>query len=107
MERVQKNACQIILGNRYIDYSKSLKKLNLDTLYDRREKLSLRFASNCIENPKTKQLFPLRKKKHKLKTRKSEKYKVLFAKTKRLAQSTVPYLQRLLNKENLSLKLKK
>ena len=102
IERIQKNACRIILGNRYTNYSESLKKLNLDTLHHRREKLSLKFATNCIENPKTKKLFPLRKKKHKFKTRKAEKYKVLFAKTKRLADSTVPYLQRLLNKENLN-----
>ena len=43
---------------------------------------------------KTKKLFPLKRRKF----RNEEKYKVIFAKTKRLANSTVPYLQKLLNK---------
>ena len=98
MERVQKNAFRIILGKHYQSYNQSLKILNLETLFERRKGLSLNFAiNNCIYNPKTKQLFPLNKKKHKLKTRKSNKYKIFFARTKRFKESTVPYLQRLLN----------
>ena len=103
MERVQKNACRIILGNQYINYSESLKKLNLETLHDRREKLSLKFALNCVENPKTKALFPKRKRQHIFKLRHSNKYQIIFAKTERLKRSAVPYLQRLLNKEEMKL----
>ena len=94
LERIQKNACRIILGNQYVNYEESLKRLNLPTLSERREKLALRFALNCTENEKTKKLFPLKRRKF----RNEEKYKVIFAKTKRLANSTVPYLQKLLNK---------
>ena len=43
LERVQKNACRIILGSQYVDYEDSLKRLNLETLPQRREKLAL----NC------------------------------------------------------------
>ena len=89
LERIQKNACRIILGNQYVNYEESLKRLNLATLSERREKLALRFALNCTENEKTKKLFPLKRRKF----RNEEKYKVIFAKTKRLANSTVPYLQ--------------
>ena len=56
--------------------------------------MALRFALNCTENEKTKKWFPLKRRKF----RNEEKYKVIFAKTKRLANSTVPYLQKLLNK---------
>ena len=63
LERVQKNACRIILGSQYVDYEDSLKRLNLETLPQRREKLALNFAINCTENEKTKKLFPLKRKK--------------------------------------------
>ena len=52
LERVQKNACRIILGNKYENYEESLQILNLDKLSVRREKLCLKFALNCTENPK-------------------------------------------------------
>ena len=54
LERVQKNAFRIILGNRYNDYEDSLNYLQLDKLSLRREKLSLKFALNGAENSKTK-----------------------------------------------------
>ena len=69
LERVQKNACRIILGNLYSDYNESLDRLQLENLSIRREKLSLKFAINCEENPKTKQLFPLKEQNHEMKTR--------------------------------------
>ena len=100
LERVQKNSCRIILGEKYEDYQKSLEEIGLETLDERRKILALKFGKNCIHNRKTQNLFPLRKKIHKIKTRKEEKFKVLKTKKKRLQQSTVPNLQRLLNEEN-------
>ena len=97
MERVQKNAFRIILGNNYKSYSESLRALTFDTLVERREKLSLKFALNCTENIRTKKSFPLRKKKHIQKTRKLNKYEVTFCNKDRLGRSAVPYLQNLLN----------
>ena len=99
LERVQKNACRIILGNKYIDYDKSIKYLNLDKLNIRREKLSIKFGSNCSENPKTIKLFIPRKKTHKQKIRKQNKYEVLKTNTQRMEKSCVPYLQKLLNRQ--------
>ena len=110
LERVQKNACRIILGNKYDNYEKSLKLLSLDTLKERREKLSLKFGPNCAENPKTKKLFTLKEKRHKNHkqksccSRKENKFNVLKANTARLVNSTVPFLQRLLNKHANSTK---
>lgn len=44
-----------------------------DTLEERRKVLAIKFGNNCLYNVKTQYLFPLRKKVHKLKTRKEEK----------------------------------
>ena len=99
LERVQKNACRIILGNKYIGYDESLKYLNLDKLNVRREKLAVKFGSNCTENPKTIKLFVPRKKTHKQKIRKENRFEVFKSKTQRIEKSSVPYLQKLLNKQ--------
>ena len=44
LERVQKSALRVILGERYKSYKKSLDTLELETLKDRREQLCLNFA---------------------------------------------------------------
>ena len=103
LERVQKNSCRIILGENYKDYENSLKEICLDTLEERRKVLAIKFGNNCLYNEKTQNLFPLRKKVHKLKTRKEEKFKVLKSKKKRLQKSTVPNLQKLLNEEHMNI----
>ena len=100
IERIQKNALRIILGDQYKSYKSALNSLQIESLIERREQLALKFAKNCIDNEKTKALFPLREKKHQMQVRKNEKYKVLSTKTERLKNSTVPYLQRLLNKDD-------
>ena len=100
LERVQKNACRIILGNKYTNYEESLKVIGLETFEERRTNLALKFAKNCVNNKKTRNLFPLRKKKHKFKTRKEEKFKFFKSKKKRLQSSTIPFLRRLLNEDN-------
>ena len=46
LERVQKNACRIILGNKYTHYEESLKIIGLETLEERRVNLALRFVKN-------------------------------------------------------------
>ena len=58
LERVQKSAVKIILGDKYIGYEKSLVKLDMETLKERRENLCLNFALKCVKNPKTKNMFP-------------------------------------------------
>ena len=98
LELVQKNAFRIILGNQYDSYEESLKYLNFETLSTRREQLALKFAQNCAQNSKTKKIFKLRKTIHKQTLRKQQKFKTIKANTKRLAQSAVPYLRKLLNR---------
>ena len=98
LERVQKVSLRIILKENYIDYTSALKRTNLETLINRREKICLNFAKSCIKNEKTKSMFPLNEVEHIMETRDRQKYFVQPARTDRLAKSSLPYLQRLLNK---------
>ena len=47
LERIQKSAMKVILGQSYISYEKSLAKLGLESLNDRREQLCMNFAKTC------------------------------------------------------------
>ena len=103
LERVQKSAFQTILGESYNSYEHALDKLNMDTLVERREKLCLRFAESCLSNEKTKNMFPINKKKN-MKTRNREQFQVHQALTSRLKNSSIPYMQKLLNQKYATIK---
>ena len=95
LERVQKAALRIILDSKYTDYKSALFLTNLETLRSRRKYLCLKFAQKCVKTGKLSDLFPIIRKN--INTRPHEKFHVTKARTERLAKSTVPYLQRLLN----------
>ena len=88
----------LILNERDIHYEDALKKLNLQTLDKRREKLCLSFAKKCLKNEKVKNFFPYNPC-SKIRTRHNEIYKVNHANTERYKKSTIPYLQNMLNDE--------
>ena len=102
LERVQKSALKVILGEKYKGYKKALNDLCIETLDERRESLCLRFAKRCIKNEKTTKMFPLNNKKHIMNTRNIEKYKVEYANTERLKTSPIIYMQNLLNRNEES-----
>ena len=95
IERVQKVALRIILGSEYEDYSSALKTTGLQTLSDRRTFLCKKFAKNCTKNPNMSDMFPLNP--STVNNRNTEKFYVQPATTGRLANSAIPYMQRLLN----------
>ena len=103
LERVQKAAIRLILGERYETYEDGLLRANLESLKERREKLCKNFANKCVksENPRVNNIFSKRRTKHGMDLRKNEKYEVKFAKTNRLKNSSIPYMQRILNTDNL------
>ena len=72
LERVQKTALKVILGNKFKSYKNALSMLNIETLTERREQLCLSFALKASKHPKTKQMFPLNEKKHVMGTRNQE-----------------------------------
>ena len=98
LERVQKIACRIILSDSYLSYEQALQELNLDKLCDRRDRLCLKFAKNCLRFNQTKDMFPLNSVDHH-NIRNREKYTVQHAKHSRLLNSAIPQLQRALNND--------
>ena len=62
LERIQKAAVKVIMGRNYSTYKEGLKKLKLDDLNQRREKLCLSFAKKCLKNEKVKDICFLWKK---------------------------------------------
>ena len=97
LERTQKTFCKLMLKEKYQTYENSLLLLNLDSLTERRNILSLKFAKSGIKNNKLNDLLPLTDKIHKMKTRKNEKYKVEFANKQRLKNESIITMQNLLN----------
>ena len=97
LERVQKSALKVILGEKYQSYNKALRELNLETLEERRKLVCLKFAKKCLTNEKNQQMFPLSKKIHSMETRKPEDFEVQYAKTDRLKNCAKIYMQNLLN----------
>ena len=106
LERVQKAAVRIILNKSYESYNEALIKANLETLDKRREKLYLNFAKKSTQNDKTDKFFPIKKNKHKMTKRKNEKFIVNYARTERLKTSSIPHMQRLLNRNHQEYQIK-
>ena len=52
IERVQKCALHVILGEDYLTYDLAVKALDVEKLSDRRAKLCLNFAKKCENHPK-------------------------------------------------------
>ena len=95
IERIQKVALRVMLGERYSSYTEALKVTGLETLAARRTKLCLNFARKCVKNEQTSWMFPTNQ--STVNTRHHEKFHVTKAKTDRLAKSSIPYMQKLLN----------
>ena len=60
------------------------------------------FCQQVSSRDQTKEIFPINKNIPNMKTRNHEKFQILHANTERLKNSTVPYIQRILNQnENI------
>ena len=96
IERVQKSAFAIILGQNYISYENSLLKLNMKTLSSRRETLSLKFAKKAMEHPRHSTWFETQT--DTVNTRSVKlTFKPAITRTERLRKSPIPYMTSLLN----------
>ena len=91
IERVQKSALAIILGDEYTKYSNALRILKLDTLVDRRDALCLKFAKKFFLSEKFSQLF--------CESDTGMKLAEVKTRTSRYWKSPLPYLTDLLNDE--------
>ena len=97
LERTQKTFVKLVLKERYKNYENALMILNLDSLEIRRNQLNLKFAQSGIKNDKLKDLFPINDKHHKMQTRNTEHYEVMFANTNRLKKGSIISMQNMLN----------
>ena len=99
IERVQKVALHIILGNNYINYPHALGILDIESLSTRREALCLKFAKQSAKSSKYQQWFSLNESKIKgIKTRSKKKFlKPVFTRTRKYENSTIPYITNILN----------
>ena len=97
LERVQKSALRVILGDKYTSYKNALEVIKLDSLEERREKLCLKFAKQCLRHEKLKDMFPQRVSHHLMDKRNAPKFVVTKALTERYRRSSIPSMQRLLN----------
>ena len=98
LERVQKCAFKIILKLDYESYEHALRELKMDSLDDRRRKLCLRFAENCLKS-RTRNMFPLNQSNHIMEKRSKEKFKDVRCNTERFRKSALPYMRKILNKD--------
>ena len=99
LERVQKSAIRIICGKKYESYSQTLKELGMTTLSERRENLCLKFAKKSLRTENFGHLFPIRTKRHLMRTRGNDFYKISKGFSERFVKSAIPYMQRLLNED--------
>ena len=103
IERIQKIAFKIILGDDYKSYNLALKMLCTQTLEERRKKLCLKFAWKNLksENPFFTKI------QHPMNTRGKSNLVLEFkCRTERFKNSSLPYLARLLN-EDMKTKIRK
>ena len=104
IERVQRTAFHIIIGEQYEDYDQACKELEYDKLGDRRYKLCKNFANKAVKHPEFQSWFcenadPIpncETRTGKATTR--NKYQSVKTRTDRFAFSPLPYLTNILNK---------
>ena len=99
LERTQKTFCKLVLEEDYRTYSQALAFLQILSLEDRRKELTLKFAEAGILSGSLSDLFPRKHKAHCMETRKGDYFKETFANTKRLQNSPVLAMQRMLNQK--------
>ena len=97
IERVQKAAFYIILGEKYTSYSNAVAVLDCDLLSDRRLKLCLTFARKCFKHPKYQNWFcPNPPETTKTRAKKTV-LKMVNTRTDRYEDSPIPYLTKILD----------
>ena len=103
LERVQRAACSIILGQHYGSYKFALKKLNLQSLETRRKQICLTFAIKTEENEKFQNWFKVNSDHDKVskpracKENPNKRLQPVTFRTRRYEKSPIPYLTNLLN----------
>ena len=101
IERVQKCAVHIILGQGYISYKFALDELGLESLEARRTKLCINFVKKAEKHQKFANWFKLNDKRSNARLDRA-KYCDVFARHARFQNSPISFLTRLLNQYHSS-----
>ena len=97
IERIQKSALYIILGEQYQSYTHALKVLAVDPLFKRRQKICRTFTKKCLKNSKFSKWF--KQNDRKTVTRGDQpKFCQVQSRTVRFEKSAIGYMTELLNK---------
>ena len=96
LERIQKSAMRIILGQNYKSYKNALKKLDLKSLAERRKDICLTFAKKASKSSKYQAWF----KRTKWKLRDNVQFLLPKTSTVRYKKSPLIYLTNLLNENS-------
>ena len=98
IERIQKSALHIILGNMYqSSYTSALKLLQLETLFRRRQKLCAKFARKSFKNAKFNKWFKLNDRVT-VTRQQGRKFCQVYCRTQRFERSPISYITELLNR---------
>ena len=97
LERTQKTFAKLVLKDQYIDYESALIRLDLKDLGSRRKTLMLKFAKDGIKSGKLTAYFKPRQTDHDMELRQPDTYRTTKVNTERFKNSSIPYMQRLLN----------
>jgi hypothetical protein len=98
LERVQKSALRIIIGEKYQSYTSALKMTGTKTLFERRRQLCLKFARKSLKSNKFKSWFKPNTKNPGTRQEQS-KFCEVYSRLDRYETSPISYLTRLLNND--------
>ena len=99
-EDTKKTFVKLVLKKQYKTYEEGLLALDLEKLSECRTYLCLKFCKDGLKHGKLNDLFPLTNKIHEMKTRNKQKFMKQFAHTERYKQSSVLFMQSLLNEQS-------
>ena len=97
LERIQRTALHVIMGDSYTNYKETLTILGLESLEDRRNSLMVRFVIKTLQTNKFQHWF-VRNTEGSVNTRNiRKKWKEPICRTDRLWKSPIPFYCRMLN----------
>ena len=97
LEQAQKTFAKLVLRDQYIDYESALIRLEVKDLGSRRKTLMLKFANEGIKSGKLTAYFKPQQTDHDMELRQPDANRTTKVHTERLRNSSIPYMQRLLN----------
>ena len=104
IERVQRTALHVIMGESFIDYKNALLACGLERLDERRMKLIISFAKKTAKNPKFAHWFLQNKESDRKHRVPQTQYKTVHTRTKKFKRSSIPFMTDLLNCESMTKK---